>query len=43
MSREAFDRLLRDEPIPPGRRPCVKGDLEAVAQMRAWTDRARGL
>jgi hypothetical protein len=42
MSREAFDRLLRDEPIPPGRRPCVRGDLEAVATMRAWTDRARG-
>jgi hypothetical protein len=42
MSREAFDRLLREDPIPAGRRPCVKGDLEAVAQMRAWTQRARG-
>jgi hypothetical protein len=42
MSREAFDRLLRDEPIPAGRRPCVRGDLDAVARMRAWTQRARG-
>jgi hypothetical protein len=42
MSRDAFDRLLREESIPPGRRPCVRGDLEAVEQMREWTRRARG-
>jgi hypothetical protein len=41
MSRDAFDRLLRGEPVPPGRRPCVRGDHEAVAMMREWTERAR--
>jgi hypothetical protein len=42
MTRDVFDRLLRSEPVPAGRRPCVRGDFEAVARMREWTDRARG-
>jgi hypothetical protein len=42
MARDVFDRLLRGDPVPSGRRPCVKGDLDTVAQMRAWTARARG-
>jgi hypothetical protein len=41
MSREVFDRLLRDEPIAVGRRPAVRGDLTAVAAMHAWTQRAQ--
>jgi hypothetical protein len=43
MSRETFDRLLREDMVPSGRRPCLRGDLEAVAQMREWTDRVRGV
>jgi SCP-2 sterol transfer family len=42
MARDVFDRLLRGENVPAGRRPCVKGDLDVVDTMRAWTDRARG-
>jgi hypothetical protein len=42
MSRDVFDRLLRGEPVPNGRRPSVRGDRKAVDQMRAWTERARG-
>jgi hypothetical protein len=41
MSRDAFDRLLREETIPPGRRPFVRGDHNAIEQMRAWIRRAR--
>jgi hypothetical protein len=43
MPRETFDRLLREDIVPSGRRPCVRGNLDAVARMREWTDRARGL
>jgi hypothetical protein len=42
MPRDVFERLLRNEPLPSGRRPSIRGDLNAVAQMRAWTQRARG-
>jgi hypothetical protein len=42
MTRGAFDRLVRGEPVPPGERPAVRGDREAVDLMRAWTQRARG-
>jgi hypothetical protein len=43
MTRTAFDRLLRDEPVPSGERPIVRGDHAAVDLMRAWTLRAQGL
>ena len=42
MSREGFDCLLRDQPVPAGRRPDVHGDHSAVAAMRGWTQRAQG-
>jgi hypothetical protein len=42
MSRTAFDRLLRGEPVPAGERPTVRGDREAVDRMRLWTLRAQG-
>ena len=41
MSRQVFDRLLREEPVPAGRRPVVRGDHSAVAAMHAWTQRVR--
>ena len=41
MTRAAFDRMLRDEPVAPGERPVVRGDRTAVAMLKAWTDRAR--
>lgn len=43
MTRDAFDRLLRGEPVPRGQRPAVRGDHLAVALMKSWTDRAQGL
>ncbi|MDA0142468.1 hypothetical protein OJ962_33600, partial [Solirubrobacter sp. CPCC 204708] len=42
MSRAAFDRLLQGEPPAPGDLPVVRGDREAVATLKRWTDRARG-
>ena len=42
MSRQVFDRLLREEPVPSGRRPVVRGDRAAVAAMHAWTQRVQG-
>jgi hypothetical protein len=42
MSRHVFDALLRDEPVPSGRRPVVRGNGEAVAAMHAWTQRVQG-
>jgi hypothetical protein len=42
MGRDVFDRLLRGEPVPRGRRPAVHGDREAVDQLQACTQRARG-
>jgi hypothetical protein len=41
MSRDTFDRLLREEPLPTGTRPAIRGDRHAVELMRSWTDRAR--
>ena len=43
MTRDAFDRLLRDEPPAADERPLVNGDRAAVALLKEWTDRARGL
>ena len=43
MTREAFGRLLRAEPVPAGQRPSVRGDRAAVALLKAWLDRAQGL
>jgi hypothetical protein len=42
LTRDAFDRLLRDEPPAPGDRPSIRGDRTAVATLREWVDRARG-
>ena len=42
LSRAAFDRLLRGEPHPLGDRPTVRGDRQAVAALKRWTDLARG-
>ena len=42
MTRAAFDRLLRDEPAAVGDRPTIRGDREAVAALKRWTDLARG-
>ena len=42
MSRQVFDALLREEPVPSGRRPVVRGDRDAVAAMLAWTQRVQG-
>ena len=41
MSRRAFDALLRGEPSIDF--PTVRGDRAAVAALKAWTDRARGV
>jgi hypothetical protein len=41
LTREAFDRLLRDEPPLPGARPTIRGDRAAVATLREWAERAR--
>ena len=41
MSRQVFDTLLREEPVPSGRRPVVRGDHAAVAAMHAWTQRVQ--
>ena len=41
MTRETFERLLRDEPPAAGQHPHVRGDRDAVALMNAWTRQAR--
>jgi hypothetical protein len=41
MSRETFRKLLRGDAVPPGQRPCVRGDRTAVAHMVEWIQRAR--
>ena len=41
MTPEGFGHLLRGEPVPPGHRPVVRGDREAVALLKAWIDRAQ--
>jgi hypothetical protein len=42
VSAEGFQRLVRDEPAPPGERPVVRGDRVAVALLKSWMDRAQG-
>jgi hypothetical protein len=42
MSRQVFDALLREEPVPSGRRPVVRGDHAAVGAMHGWTQRVQG-
>ncbi len=42
MSRAAFDRLLKGESHGPGDRPVIRGDHDAVATLKRWTDLARG-
>ena len=41
MTREASAHLLRGEPAPPGHRPSMRGDREAVALLKRWLDRAQ--
>ena len=41
LTQKGFEHLLRGEPPPPGHRPVVRGDRLAVAQLKAWTDRAQ--
>jgi hypothetical protein len=41
MTRETFGLMLRDEAVPSGARPAVRGDLRVVDLVRAWMDRAR--
>jgi hypothetical protein len=43
LTAAAFDALLRDEPPAAGERPAVRGDHAAVAALKGWTDRARGI
>ena len=43
MTPAAFSHMLRDEPIPSGERPAIRGDRRAVARMKAWADRAQGV
>jgi hypothetical protein len=42
MTRSTYRHLLRGEPAPHGERPAIRGDRAAVAQLRAWTERAQG-
>src|SRR5215218_3043997 len=41
MSRETFALMLRDEAVPSGERPVVRGDHHVVALVKAWMDRAQ--
>ncbi|MDA0174871.1 hypothetical protein OJ998_37645 [Solirubrobacter taibaiensis] len=41
MSRAAFDRLLKGESPVPGDLPVIRGNREAVATLKRWTDLAR--
>jgi hypothetical protein len=41
MSRETFGVMLRDEAVPSGERPVVRGDRRVVALVKAWMDRAQ--
>ena len=42
MTRSTYLHILRDEHAPRGERPTIRGDRAAVAQLRAWTERAQG-
>jgi hypothetical protein len=41
MSRATFALMLRDEPVPSGERPVVRGDRRVVALVKTWMDRAQ--
>ena len=41
MSRAAFDRLLKGEPPAHGDLPIIRGNRDAVAALKRWTDLAR--
>ena len=41
MSRETFGVMLRDEAVPSGERPVVRGDRRVVALVKTWMDRAQ--
>jgi hypothetical protein len=41
MTRATFDRLLRNDLVPSGERPAIRGDAGAVALMHSWTEQAR--
>ena len=41
MTRATFDRLLRNDLVPSGERPVIRGDAGAVALMHSWTEDAR--
>ncbi len=41
MSRATFALMLRDEPVPSGERPVVRGDRRVVALVKAWMDLAQ--
>ena len=41
MSRRTFALMLREEPVPSGERPVVRGDHRLVALVKAWMDRAQ--
>ena len=41
MPRHTFGLMLRDEPVPSGERPVVRGDHRVVALVKAWMDRAQ--
>ncbi len=41
MTRATFDRLLRNDLVPSGERPVIRGDAGAVALIHSWTEDAR--
>ncbi len=41
MSRRTFALMLREEPVPSGERPVVRGDHRVVALVKTWMDRAQ--
>ena len=41
MSRRTFGLMLREEPVPSGERPVVRGDRRVVALVKSWMDRAQ--
>ena len=42
MTRSTYLHVLRGEPAPSGERPAIRGDRDAVALLRGWTERAQG-
>jgi hypothetical protein len=41
MSRATFDLLLKEEPVPSGQRPAIRGDRDAVNALYGWIEKAR--